>query len=583
MGVTQYIGKRYAPLLADPIEWDGSKTYESLTIVQHEGNSYTSRQDVPVGIDIGNDKYWALTGNYNAQVEAYRKEVRKNTADIEQNANDIAAEVERAKSAESVLSSSMSGFQSGLDTEIARAKSVESGLSNSVSELSGSAATFNKRKYWISDYKTDGITWSEALSRLESDFDGGIINLNVNTTEVLTLTKPNAHVVGGTVGGLIVNVYAPSESKVCIDGVTIESSVTDGKGIELQQGSNVSIVNCTILADYGVYVKGQFSGYQYIRQTIISNNTIVGSYGIWFEGESTYYTADTIVNGNTIRSKIYNCYMKNFDGCTFSNNICFMNNSDILEKKSNVYFDLGSFSIVSNNELFEAGEHAVYSHNNQNIIVQGNNCIWSGQAARKSTICILTDNPEQDYLNISGNTLDHPSYYGIESTYKYGKITDNLVQFANSNDHFHGSGDAGGYAIYAPMSYQALCFGNITYGGVSAAINTQARKMNIASSSSLDTDLINISARKNIYSPAQFTQDPNLFVTWFIQADIVATREQFLAGTQKETDGVRGAVYCFGTSLTIGSTVVVSSYKMAYYQIFNGEIVFTPEIALGGI
>lgn len=75
MAVTQYIGSRYVPLLADPAEWSSENTYEALTIVLHEGNSYTSRQAVPKGIDISNEDYWARTGNYNAQVEQYRNEV----------------------------------------------------------------------------------------------------------------------------------------------------------------------------------------------------------------------------------------------------------------------------------------------------------------------------------------------------------------------------------------------------------------------------------------------------------------------------------------------------------------------------
>lgn len=74
MAVTQYIGSRYVPLFADPIEWSSANTYEPLTIVIHEGNSYTSRQAVPKGIDIDNESFWALTGNYNAQVELYRRE-----------------------------------------------------------------------------------------------------------------------------------------------------------------------------------------------------------------------------------------------------------------------------------------------------------------------------------------------------------------------------------------------------------------------------------------------------------------------------------------------------------------------------
>lgn len=62
------------PLFADPIDWDKTKTYEPLTIVYHQGNSYTSRQSVPAGVDITDTTYWALTGNYNAQIEQYRKE-----------------------------------------------------------------------------------------------------------------------------------------------------------------------------------------------------------------------------------------------------------------------------------------------------------------------------------------------------------------------------------------------------------------------------------------------------------------------------------------------------------------------------
>jgi len=77
MAVTQYIGSRYVPLFADPIEWSDQNTYEPLTIVLHEGNSFTSKQAVPRGIDLSNEDYWAETGNYNAQVESYRRETQR--------------------------------------------------------------------------------------------------------------------------------------------------------------------------------------------------------------------------------------------------------------------------------------------------------------------------------------------------------------------------------------------------------------------------------------------------------------------------------------------------------------------------
>ena len=75
-GPSMYVGARYVPKFADPIEWDTERGYESLTIVTYKGESYTSKCPVPPGIDIKNTRYWALTGAYNAQVEEYKNQVK---------------------------------------------------------------------------------------------------------------------------------------------------------------------------------------------------------------------------------------------------------------------------------------------------------------------------------------------------------------------------------------------------------------------------------------------------------------------------------------------------------------------------
>ena len=78
VGTRQYIGPRIVPLFGrkgeDSIEWDNTGAYEPLTVVLYQGNSYTSRQYVPVGVEITNQAFWAITGNFNAQVEQYRRE-----------------------------------------------------------------------------------------------------------------------------------------------------------------------------------------------------------------------------------------------------------------------------------------------------------------------------------------------------------------------------------------------------------------------------------------------------------------------------------------------------------------------------
>lgn len=92
--VRQYIGARYVPTFANPTEWDNTRTYEPLTIVQHQGNSYTSRQYVPTGIDILNTEYWANTGNYNAQIEQYRHDVEQYKEKVDQYNTNLSAKLE---------------------------------------------------------------------------------------------------------------------------------------------------------------------------------------------------------------------------------------------------------------------------------------------------------------------------------------------------------------------------------------------------------------------------------------------------------------------------------------------------------
>ena len=73
--VKQFVGARYVPKFASPVEWAASTSYEALTIVTFNNASYTSKVPVPamVGNPADNPDYWALTGNYNAQVEEYRQ------------------------------------------------------------------------------------------------------------------------------------------------------------------------------------------------------------------------------------------------------------------------------------------------------------------------------------------------------------------------------------------------------------------------------------------------------------------------------------------------------------------------------
>ena len=65
MATNRYIGARYVPLFTG--EWDNAQTYEPLSVVTYQGDSYTSKAYVPVGVAITNTSYWIKTFDYNQQ------------------------------------------------------------------------------------------------------------------------------------------------------------------------------------------------------------------------------------------------------------------------------------------------------------------------------------------------------------------------------------------------------------------------------------------------------------------------------------------------------------------------------------
>lgn len=140
MATTQYIGARYVPLFAEPIEWDKTRQYEPLTIVTNNGNSYTSRQFVPAGVEITNEVFWVQTGNYNAQVEQYRKEVAAYDGRITAAQTDATNALSLAKTNEADIAANdaelagtaNSGLKTLITDEVTRATAAESALGTTI-------------------------------------------------------------------------------------------------------------------------------------------------------------------------------------------------------------------------------------------------------------------------------------------------------------------------------------------------------------------------------------------------------------------------------------------------------------------
>ena len=130
--VTQYIGARYVPVFADPLDWVNTREYEPLTIVYYGGNSYTSKQYVPTGIDITNGDYWVVTGNYNAQIEQYRNEVEQMQTQVTTNTNDITQVKSDMTTLENNVDSEISNLQTTVNGQISELQTTVDGQ---ISEL----------------------------------------------------------------------------------------------------------------------------------------------------------------------------------------------------------------------------------------------------------------------------------------------------------------------------------------------------------------------------------------------------------------------------------------------------------------
>lgn len=223
MATTQYIGARYVPLFADPIEWDKTKQYEPLTIVTNSGNSYTSRQFVPAGIELTNEEFWALTGNYNAQIEQYRNEVTaydnritaaQDTADSAKTSADSAKTSANAANAAVTAEQSRAEAKEGellgkLNEETNRATSRETELEASVDET----------KAQLAGTSNSGLL--DRVNAVSAKFPVGTADL---ADGAVTASKLSNNAISSIFAGLTVRRFDSSDTKADNEGLIVPNS-----------------------------------------------------------------------------------------------------------------------------------------------------------------------------------------------------------------------------------------------------------------------------------------------------------------------------------------------------------------------
>lgn len=172
---SQYVGSRYVPIFADPIEWDIHRSYESLTIVTHDGESYTSKCNVGPGIDITNERYWAKTGAYNAQVEQYKNAVKDLSSQVSGFASDNAEFREKIDQ----FTKDNAEMKNTVAEDKARVDALAERVATAETEIDGLQATTAQHTTEIADLHAK----DEDLQRQITSNDGDIAAIQAKNTE----------------------------------------------------------------------------------------------------------------------------------------------------------------------------------------------------------------------------------------------------------------------------------------------------------------------------------------------------------------------------------------------------------------
>lgn len=309
MSVREYVGARYVPLFADPLEWDATRTYEPLTVVLYQGNSFTSRQAVPANIPITNTAYWAQTGNYNAQVEQYRAEVETYDGRITANTTAITNEASARSTADENLSTRISANataisdevtarQTAITTEIDARITADNTLGDSIATVAGNLSTETQARIdadadivnMIHDYDnqyygkkficvTDswgtegnyGVTkcWMRAL--VEDCFNGTYIDLHAGSTGYIHTTETNGNFITRLTNWVTTH---PTEVD-SIDYVLVSGSPNDyNNSVSQIKAAVVSFINYALnnLPNAKVILVPQVANYDISKAAIITSS-----------------------------------------------------------------------------------------------------------------------------------------------------------------------------------------------------------------------------------------------------------------------------------------------------------------------
>lgn len=237
----QYVGARYVPKIMG--EWNKALQYEALSVVTYMGNSFTSKVPVPANVEIDNTDYWVNTGNYNAQVEEYRKV----TLETKELANNTNTDLQTFKKNQTNTNKEINNKIDSTTSALNKLKDVVfDGDTPTVITVAKSGGRFHT----INEAITFAKRYCSRQNRVTILICGGVYN------ESIVLTKnPGIDLVG--IGMPEINSSAPYpdgpaniNGDTYIEGISFYSNGKNSYAFHLDGstdtscGTNVTVVNC---------------------------------------------------------------------------------------------------------------------------------------------------------------------------------------------------------------------------------------------------------------------------------------------------------------------------------------------------
>lgn len=247
-----------------------------------------------------------------------------------------------------------------------------------------------------------------------------------------------------------------SVSRISFENLKMHGLTENSNIFELQYITRFNIKNCKFYNCNKAISYNSIDHAQNVSRGIIDNNYFFNvNYALYGErpenATQLLIVADIHFTNNMIEAcKIQHIHVEGFDGGIISNNTMFFLSymQQPQDKTNNIYIDHCNWTIITGNNLFEAGTESILLRHAQAVRIANNNIAWSGQRVQSSAIKFTDGDVSELHYNLStiiGNHIQFASGHSIECTGGVGDITiTGNILFANSSEnaqhYYYGSG-----------------------------------------------------------------------------------------------------------------------------------------------